>query len=318
MSKIFISYRRADSAGHVGRLYDRLTDHFGAAAVFMDINVIEPGVNFVKVVDAAIRQCHAVIVVIGPQWLTIRDDEGQRRLDNPNDLVRLEVATALNHDIRLIPALVGGASMPREFELPDALKQLVVRNAIEITDTYFHQDADRLIAVLEKVVDTSEIPQNGGQFAFPTTFDQTDAKLKRESWSEVAILRQRADQILNLTSAYMGFIGILFLVSGFLLVNSPTFWSDTNTFKSSITARYVVVGVFFVMAVASLIVTYGLLRRRAWAWTATVAFNGIWVIVTSCTIIFPLISGVIIYYFISNPGVKYALGQKTSPSHSMT
>jgi len=156
MSRIFISYRRDDSAGYAGRLYDRLSERFGQGQIFMDIDTIEPGLDFVEVIEKAVGSCGVLIALIGRQWLTITDATGHRRLDNPEDFVRLEIATALDRNIRVIPVLVRGATMPRSTDLPDALKKLARRNALEISDTRFHYDVDRLIETLEKVLGVSE------------------------------------------------------------------------------------------------------------------------------------------------------------------
>jgi hypothetical protein len=152
VAKIFISYRRDDSGGWAGRLYDRISQHLGRDNVFMDIDTIEPGLDFVEVIEQAVGSCDALIALIGKQWLTITDDAGRRRLDNPEDFVRLEIAAALARNIRVIPALVQAARMPRSADLPDVLKLLARRNAIEISDRRFHYDVDQLIEVLGKVL----------------------------------------------------------------------------------------------------------------------------------------------------------------------
>jgi formylglycine-generating enzyme required for sulfatase activity len=152
MPKIFISYRRDDSGGWAGRLYDRLSQHFGRDNVFMDITAIEPGLDFVEVIQEAVASCDILIAVIGRQWLTVTDASGQRRLNNPEDFVRLEVGAALGRNIRVIPALVQNASMPRSTDLPESLQKMARRNALEISDTRFHQDTDRLIEVLTRVL----------------------------------------------------------------------------------------------------------------------------------------------------------------------
>jgi formylglycine-generating enzyme required for sulfatase activity len=151
VAKIFISYRRDGSGGWAGRLDDWLSRHFGRDNVFMDINTIEPGLDFVEVIEQAVGQCDALIALIGKQWLTLSDDTGRRRLDNPEDFVRLEIAAALARNIRVIPVLVEGALMPRSTDLPDVLKLLARRNAHEISDRRFPYDVDRLIEVLDKV-----------------------------------------------------------------------------------------------------------------------------------------------------------------------
>ncbi len=149
MPKIFISYRRDDSAAHAGRLYDRLEYHFGQGQVFMDVDAIKPGLDFVEVVQEAISVCDGLVAVIGQDWLHVSNPEGGRRLEDPDDMVRLEIATALDRGIRVIPVLVQGAQMPRGNDLPDGLKPLASRNALEVSDTRFRSDVDRLIETLE-------------------------------------------------------------------------------------------------------------------------------------------------------------------------
>jgi formylglycine-generating enzyme required for sulfatase activity len=149
MPGIFISYRREDCSGHAGRLYDTLSRHF--APLFMDIDTLEPGVDFVKAIEKAVRSCEVLLALIGRQWLTSTDAQGHRRLDNPDDFVRLEIAAALKRDIRVIPVLVQGATMPRAQDLPKALAKFVRRHAHEITDSRWKYDVGALIRVLEKV-----------------------------------------------------------------------------------------------------------------------------------------------------------------------
>ena len=149
MPKIFISYRRDDSAAHTGRLYDRLEGHFGQGQVFMDVDAIKPGLDFVEVVQAAVSVCDGLVAVIGKEWLHVSDAAGGRRLEDPDDLVSLEIATALDRGIPVIPVLVQGAQMPRGNELPDRLKPLASRNALEVSDNRFRSDVERLIETLE-------------------------------------------------------------------------------------------------------------------------------------------------------------------------
>lgn len=150
MSLIFISYRRDDSAPYAGRLYDRLTQHFGKGQVFMDIEQIEPGEDFVEVIGRKVGACEAAVVLIGKSWLSAVDGEGRRRLDDPEDFVRLEVAAALKRNVRVLPVLVGGAKMPKVQQLPEPLALLARRNAFDISDSRFHADVDKLIETLER------------------------------------------------------------------------------------------------------------------------------------------------------------------------
>jgi len=155
VSTIFISYRRDDSAPYAGRLYDRLSAHFGKGQVFMDIDQIAPGEDFVEVINRKVGACSIVIVLIGKHWLDAADAQRKRRLDDPEDFVRLEVAAALQRNVRVVPVLVGGAAMPRMQQLPEPLAVLSRRNAFEISDTRFHTDVDKLIEALERPADES-------------------------------------------------------------------------------------------------------------------------------------------------------------------
>lgn len=147
---IFLSYRREDSRGAAGRIYDRLEQHFGHDRIFMDVDTIQPGMDFVKAIEDAVGQSDIFLVVIGPDWLTSTDRTGRARLDNPEDFVRLEVGSALKRNVWVIPVLVDGAMIPRSNELPDDLKPLTRRNAIEISHTRFNMDAERLIRAIEQ------------------------------------------------------------------------------------------------------------------------------------------------------------------------
>ena len=150
--KIFISYRRDDSSGYAGRLFDHLSAHFGPQHIFMDIDNIEPGEDFRKAIESAVGTCDVVLVMIGRRWVNAADPAGQRRLDDPRDWVRVEIATALaNPKVRVIPVLVQGAPMPGAHELPEELKELAWRNAIELSDNRFQYDANRLIRLIERL-----------------------------------------------------------------------------------------------------------------------------------------------------------------------
>jgi hypothetical protein len=145
---LFISYRRSDTPGYAGRLYDRLCRYYGEDRVFMDIDSIQPGDDFVDVIEKAVSSCKVLIAVIGKQWLT--DPAGTNRLlDNPHDFVRIEISTALARNIRVIPVLVQGAIIPRTEDLPDILRPLVRRQALEISDSRWNYDVNRLIKILK-------------------------------------------------------------------------------------------------------------------------------------------------------------------------
>ncbi|HEX8487162.1 MAG TPA: glycerophosphodiester phosphodiesterase family protein [Propionibacteriaceae bacterium] len=145
--RVFISYRRQETAWPARQLYELLVTEFGADHVFKDVDDIEPGDDFVATLQAAVASCDVLLALIGPQWLTITDSNGNRRLDDPSDFVRLELETALGReDVRVIPILVDHATMPRPGELPDQLRPLTRRQAIEISPVTF--DTRRLLNVV--------------------------------------------------------------------------------------------------------------------------------------------------------------------------
>ena len=148
--RIFISYRRhGEGAGYGGRLADKLVERFGSEQVFRDVDDIESGVDFVQAIEDAVGGCEVLLAVIGPDWITQTNQKGRRRLDDPRDFVRLEVAAALERNIRVIPVLVGGAAMPGANELPEVLEPLARRQALELTDTRWDYDVGRLLTTIE-------------------------------------------------------------------------------------------------------------------------------------------------------------------------
>lgn len=151
MPKMFISYRRNDSADATGRLHDRLKAHFGEDAIFYDVHSIPVGVDFRKYIDDEVSKCDVLLAVIGNDWLTI-SDKGRRRLDNPDDLVRIEIESALARDIPVIPVLVAHANMPQDADLPGDLKGLARRNAAVVrSGAAFDDHATRLIKGMERL-----------------------------------------------------------------------------------------------------------------------------------------------------------------------
>lgn len=149
---IVISYRRQDEPNFAGRLYDRLVVHFGRDRVFIDVDSIEPGLDFADVIQDSLNRCCVVLVVIGKGWLGVTDAQGQSRLHGEFDYVRLEVEAALARKIRVIPILIGGAKMPRSADLPGGMESLVRRNAIEMSHARFGLEAEQLIETLERVM----------------------------------------------------------------------------------------------------------------------------------------------------------------------
>ena len=159
MSGIFISYRREDSLPYAGRLFDRLADRFGEKQIFMDIDTMKVGLDFVEQIQNAVQSCDVLIAVIGKTWVNIQDEERHRRLDNPEDFVRVEIQAALARNIPVVPLLVGGAGMPKASDLPDPIAKLTRRHAMKMSDERFRADATRLIEQIQEYMteETAEI-----------------------------------------------------------------------------------------------------------------------------------------------------------------
>jgi len=149
---IFISYRRDDSEGEAGRLFDDLTRAFGSDAVFMDVAGIKPGVDFRKAIEDNVASCGVFLAVVGPTWATIANSDGQRRLEDPNDFVALEIASALKREVPVIPVLVHDAKMPAADLLPESLKSFAFHNSVEISHARWNSDVALLIEALKAYV----------------------------------------------------------------------------------------------------------------------------------------------------------------------
>lgn len=149
--RIFLSYRRGDRH-FAGRLADSLVGRFGRSRVFMDVDTIEPGVDFVAAIDDAVSSCDVLIAVIGRNWLGLTDSNGRRKLDSPNDFVTLEIRTALDRGIRVIPVLIDDAEMPAEDDLPETLRRLSRRHAVDVEHNTFHADLNRILVSVDRAL----------------------------------------------------------------------------------------------------------------------------------------------------------------------
>ena len=177
-TKVFISYRRDDSAGHAGRVHDRLEREFGRDLLFMDVDAVPLGVNFVKVLSEEVAKCDVLVAVIGPNWLNARDEDGNRRLDNPHDFVRIEIGAALQRNIPVIPILLDGAKVPKPNQLPKELEEFSLRNGLDVRHASFHNDIDRLVQSLK------------GQLADADARRHDEDERRRQE----AEIKQRADE----------------------------------------------------------------------------------------------------------------------------
>lgn len=171
-NQVLISYRREDSPGTTGRIYDHLVNKFGQEIIFKDVDAIPLGINFRKHLDKVVSNCAAVLVVIGKNWLERDSKSGKSRLDDPHDVVRIEIESALKRDIPVIPLLVNDAALPGTECLPESLQELRSRNGMEVGhDPDFHGAMRRLINNLELIIET--VPGEAGEIqkeAFDTLY----------------------------------------------------------------------------------------------------------------------------------------------------
>ena len=153
--QIFISYRRDDAAYVTGHINDRLRREFGDESIFTDVDRIALGVDFRATLDQMVSKCQILLAVIGEDWLTARNREGELRLQDPADFVRIEIESALQRNVPVIPLLVAGTKMPSKDDLPDSLQDLAFRNGTQIRPAPdFHTDVERLINSLKKHLQT--------------------------------------------------------------------------------------------------------------------------------------------------------------------
>ncbi|MGH9279571.1 MAG: toll/interleukin-1 receptor domain-containing protein [Acidimicrobiales bacterium] len=146
--RVFISYRREDTAGHAGRLHDSLVSRLGSAEVFMDVGGIGPGVDFPTAIADAVASCDVMLAMIGNRWVTAANPSGGRRLDEPDDYVVAEIAAALERQVRVIPVLIDGGRMPLAAELPARLRGLERRNALTLDTVSWNTDLAAVLAAL--------------------------------------------------------------------------------------------------------------------------------------------------------------------------
>lgn len=154
---IFVNYRRDDSPGTAGRLRDQLADAFGPDSLFMDVDNIPAGVDFASHLSAQVAACDVFLAIVGPNWLNATGETGGRRIDDPDDFVRIEIAAALARNIHVIPVTIDGARLPKADELPDPLKPLIRRQAVEVRNAHFHRDAEALIEELHRALGSDRV-----------------------------------------------------------------------------------------------------------------------------------------------------------------
>lgn len=218
MSRIFISYRRSDAASEAGRIYDYLESHLGKEALFKDVDAIDAGDDFRKRLNEAVGRCQILLAIIGTNWLQVTDEAGKRRLDNPADWVRLEIETALNRNVRVIPLLLDGVQMPAERDLPKTLQPLAYRNAARVrNDPDFRHDMDRILGVIQRQLDEVSPTVVPSAEALPSESQPSREKLSVAP--KVVPLNVRGNlisrrQLIQILGCSAGGLGSVLLVKG--------------------------------------------------------------------------------------------------------
>lgn len=151
---VFVNYRREDAAPYARLLQFKLGERFPNVPVFVDLDSIEAGADFAEAIKSGVDSCMVLIALIGAKWLTMTDEDGRRRLDDPDDYVRYEIRTALERDVRVIPVLVDGARVPKQQQLPDDLQRLARLNALEMSWARLDYDAFRLMDAIQRVLES--------------------------------------------------------------------------------------------------------------------------------------------------------------------
>jgi hypothetical protein len=210
---IFISYRRDDSEGEAGRLFDDLTRAFGNENVFMDVAGILPGADFRQAIENNVASCGVLLAIIGPSWVSITNAAGQRRLDDPNDFVVLEIASALKREVPVIPVLVHEAHMPAPDQLPEALKDFSYRNSVELSHGRWNSDVQLLIQALASYVTPNPADaQEPVHAALPV---QLPAPHPGPASSKPVAKKRGLSLILGIGSAViLAFIALLYFMGG--------------------------------------------------------------------------------------------------------
>ena len=214
-ASIFISYRRSTNAAFAGRLHDNLVRHFGDDEVFLDVDTIAPGRDFVEELNERVSQCSIFLLVIGPNWLKLENDDGTPRLFDPNDYVHIELKRALARGIHVIPVLVDGAKLPSEDKLPDDLKPLATRQAVELSHDRFVDEVNALAATLQGYLIEKE-PQR--LKAYELFFALKGRIARKEYWKAIVVLY-----------SFSLFCGLLLLI-----ITASVFYSETDDVEMSL------------------------------------------------------------------------------------
>jgi TIR domain len=228
--RIFLNYRREDTRGYAGRLYDRLSNRFGEDQIFRDIDAIPPGVDFLEHIDGVVNECDLMLVLIGESWISVKDARGRRRLDDPHDFVGVEIAAALERDIPVIPVLIQGATMPTQADLPAHLQGLARRNALEMSDSHWNDDWEQLTRGIDRLLswpsprDRPERPNNAADQPAQEASEPPAVPTSADATAERPAARRPMSRPLTVTLVFVPLI--VLLAAGYLVARQTGNRSD--------------------------------------------------------------------------------------------
>jgi tetratricopeptide (TPR) repeat protein len=195
MPKVFISYRRDDSAYAAHAIYGKLENLFGPTSIVFDVDTIPLEINFAEYIEEQVSSCDVMLAIIGDKWLDSREGDGSRRIDNPNDFVRIEIQSAIQRNIPLVPVLVGQASIPPEDKLPEPIKSLRWRNAAELrTGRDFQNHLEMLVKGLDATFTDTGLPVSPEeQYKLGARYENGEG-VKQNATEAVKCYRKASDQ----------------------------------------------------------------------------------------------------------------------------
>jgi hypothetical protein len=238
---IFISYRRDDTEGEAGRLFDDLTRAFGNENVFMDVAGISPGVDFRRAIENNVASCGVLLAIIGPSWVSITNAAGVRRLEDPNDFVVLEIASALKREVPVIPVLVHGAHMPSPDQLPEILKDFSYHNSVELSHGRWNSDVQLLIQALAAYVTPD--PANAEEPVHAAIPVQLPAPHPGPAASQPAPRKKRLGLILGIVGAViLAVVAVLYFLGGSETPDNAAPTADRSGTPASSSANASLVG----------------------------------------------------------------------------
>jgi hypothetical protein len=258
MAEIFLSYRRDDSTSATGRLADALEAHFGDERVFRD-REIGAGENFVEAIRRSVESSTVVLVVVGRRWLGVSDAAGRRRLDDPGDFVRLEIELALAARTAVVPVLVEGATMPSAADLPPSLAEFSRCQAVELSDSRWRYDVDRLIELLKTrfAIDSEPAPSTSAGGGFGAALTRLAADLIELTLHPKRLIARRQTGRASDAARALGFLAVAIVVGNVILrlsIDMPALADRSPALRAGSIAGWLLAGLFVGIVFAGLLV----------------------------------------------------------------